>query len=104
MPQPGPAACLAGAALAAVLLFAGTRKAGGTAIPAFTEDVNNVVAGHLATVAELHQVAYMPHRYPSRTGGEVNALIHGGWAQARIPVTPGSVWLTRPPSEMEVLT
>ena len=101
--KPGPAAVAAGLAAAAVLLFCATRQAGGPSIPAFSEEVNNVPADHLAYASELTQVAYVRHRYPVRVGGEINAIIHDGWSAARIPCTATSSWMTRPPANMDVL-
>lgn len=94
----------AGVAIAGLCVWHATQKAGGPSIPAFTEDVNDVFAGHLASASELHQVTWTRHRYPARTGGEITAVIHGGWSQARIPDVPGSGWMTRPPAEEPLLS
>lgn len=97
-------AVAAGLAVAGFCAWQAMSRAGGAPVPAFAEDANNIIAGHLADVSELHQVTWTRHRYPARCGGEISAVIHGGWSQARIPCAAGSEWMTNPPSEQELLS
>jgi hypothetical protein len=43
---------------------------------------------------------YTKHRYPRTTGGEITALIHGGFSPMRVPNVADVQWLIAPPSEV----
>jgi hypothetical protein len=92
-------------AVAAALLWAGMRQAGGAPQPAFTEDLMPPLEPHLAQPADLTAAMFLQHRYPVSVGGEISAVIHRGWNSTRIDETdPMSNWAMFPPSEIGVLS
>jgi hypothetical protein len=101
---------LGAAAVAVVaLVWAGIRRSpgGGLKVPArATEDVPPFTPppGHpvLGTFDHLGAVVVSPHRYPAGMGGEITALINGGFATLRIPHEKDMTWLTCPPTGDEL--
>lgn len=101
---------LVAAGVAAVaLIWAGVRRSpgGGLKVPArSTEDVPPFTPppGHpvLGTFDHLGAVVVSPHRYPAGMGGEITALINGGFPTLRIPHEKDMTWLTCPPTGDEL--
>lgn len=57
--------------------------------------------GHcVASHEHLQGVVFSPHRYPERTGMQVTAVIHHGYAGLRIPQTDFSRWITSAPENV----
>jgi hypothetical protein len=100
---------IAAGAAAVALIWAGVRRSpgGGLKVPArATEDVPPFTPppGHpvLGTFEHLGAVVVSPHRYPVGMGGEITALINGGFATLRIPHSKDMTWLTCPPGNEDL--
>lgn len=94
-------------AVGGVLVWLAVRASpgGGIKVPArAVEDVKSFTVPPGQPVVGVYDhvgaVVFTPHRYPRVCGGEMSALINGGFGTLQLPHEDDMTWLIRPPSEV----